>query len=248
MDDLRRALEIELDRLKLLVQKYTSEDHSPKYWNKCAAHSCMDSHCHLQPRVDQREHRPLYEHWMHCRCCVDRCHTSHAHGNTYNAGFVPLVQQNNSHYDSTLNSQKYAESDDVIERRKFMEAFLRLQYVDVLYLNLSFSEFYRHSYPFDSEVVIELRALRAAYEHTGGSNTALLKSLDNTLDEAVRVDSNQHVGTMAPSFDPSYNYSRYIPPYSGGEYPRWTPSREFERKRTEMDRLFDPQSERIRRF
>ncbi|KAF6770322.1 hypothetical protein AHF37_11535 [Paragonimus kellicotti] len=145
MDDLRRALEIELDRLKLLVQKYTSEDHSPKYWNRCAAHNCMDSYCHLQPRVGQHEHRPLYEHWMHCRCCVDRCHTGHVHGNTYDAGFVPLVRQNNPHYDSTLNSQKYAESDDVIERRKFMEAFLRLH------------EFYRHSYPLDSEVVIELR-------------------------------------------------------------------------------------------
>ncbi|KAF7239555.1 hypothetical protein EG68_11150 [Paragonimus skrjabini miyazakii] len=145
MDDLRRALEIELDRLKLLVQKYTSEDRSPKYWNRCAAHSCMDSCCHLQPRVGQREHRPLYEHQVHCGCCVGRCHTSHAHGNTYDAGFVPLVRQNNSHYESTLNSQKYTESDDVIERRKFMEAFLRLH------------EFYRHSYPFDSEVVIELR-------------------------------------------------------------------------------------------
>ncbi|KAF8571276.1 hypothetical protein P879_02207 [Paragonimus westermani] len=209
MDDLRRALEIELDRLKLPVQKkYTFEDHSPKNWNRCAARNCVDYCCHLQPRVGQREHRPLYEHWMHCKCYTDRCHTSHVHSNIHDAGFSPLARQNNPHYDSALNSQKYAESDNVTECRKFMETFLRSH------------EFYRHSYPFDGEVVIELGALRAAYEHTGGSNTALLKSLDSTLDEAVRVDANHHVGTLASSVDPFYNCFRYMPPYRSGDYPR----------------------------
>lgn len=55
----------------------------------------------------------------------------------------------------TLMSTK--ELVELNERRRFMESFLRLQYVYFFHFIAHYSEFYRKNYPLDSELVTELR-------------------------------------------------------------------------------------------
>ncbi|VDP72866.1 unnamed protein product, partial [Schistosoma mattheei] len=79
-------------------------------------------------------------------------------------------------------------------------------------------EFYRKNYPLDSELVIELRTLRGVYEHTGGHNLALMAALENTLEEALKVEKDRRLTILDGVNKP--NKPDYFSPQYERDY-RW---------------------------
>ncbi|TPP62463.1 NAchR subunit [Fasciola gigantica] len=139
---------------------------------------------------------------------------------------------------------------DLNERRQFTESFLRLH------------EFYRKNYPLDSELVTELRALRATYEQTGGANKALKAALDKTLDEALKVETERRLGLADLDWYErnSVHYPRrwdYSTPYFDRDY-RWeraVHANEIERANHEsqligdqLRRMREKQEDRVRQI
>ncbi|GAA48510.1 nAchR subunit [Clonorchis sinensis] len=119
------------------------------------------------------------------------------------------------------------------------------------------NEFYRHYYPADGEVVTELRALRAAYEYTGGCNPALCVSLDRTLGEALKVDAARRLWgshSRVNEFDRRYwDFPYYSVPdaalnttHRARDLERI--NRESDRIRDELESLRATQEERARQY
>ncbi|TGZ56101.1 hypothetical protein CRM22_010193 [Opisthorchis felineus] len=251
MDDVKQALEIELNRLKFLVEKYRRE--RPVICCAPSPPRCCDYECHHGCTTGHHSliHTDCDHPYGHRRChSPSCCNRSSWSSIRPTAPLWPEKIEGTSHKSSRIVDENgptdsIAVCRDLIERRRFQEAFLRLH------------EFYRHYYPADGEVVIELRALRAAYEYTGGCNPALCVSLDRTLGEALKVDAARRLWgshSRVNEFDRRY---WDIPYYSapGAALNTAHQARDLERINRESDRIRDEleslratQEERARQY
>ncbi|CAH8570059.1 unnamed protein product [Schistosoma turkestanicum] len=264
MDDIKSALEVELERLRKLVRKYRTES---IVFSKPRKSNSLEYSRVLSPN----ENGESYE----SRNAVNSFNCEPLSSSNLPKPRVQFATVNNSSEDSDEVTQKpkrphyrtrfldpptnidrpcrhhpvpkyYPEEGnftcsamDLIERRKFQESFLHLH------------EFYRKNYPLDSELVIELRTLRGVYEHTGGHNLALMAALENTLEEALKVEKDRRLTTLddiekpknpdyfSPRYERDYRWQAAIRAYEIEQA-----NREFRLIQSELERLKALQAER----
>ncbi|CAL8107995.1 unnamed protein product [Calicophoron daubneyi] len=286
MEDIRKALEVELDRLRLLVQRYKLERIPPVPLPR--THNLN----HIYNDKEYPQYYPYFD-WggapygkrneksyslpYSCenRALREAIQTSKyklspfdTKSNEIQLPFSgrppyfypqrayitnPMISQNPFSSEKSIGTEQNSlvnfepKGLDIIERRRFKEVFLRIH------------EFYRNHYPLDSEMVIEIRSLRAAYEYTGGKNPSLIAALENTLDEALKVEAERRLGILNVDTDEPKKFGwrwDYPARFYERDY-RWEPAirayeieranRESELIRAELERLRAAQDERARR-
>ncbi|CAH8872525.1 unnamed protein product [Trichobilharzia szidati] len=272
MDDIKTALEVELERLRKLVRKYRTDSivfakprksRSLEY-NKTHNSDVNNGLSSLSPGANAVDYQQLpSSNSSKSRCvqfattnnCSEDCNsfpdgdqTFYQHGRPSqrrtrfldplkNTGTLPLHHPLPKYTPEEGNLTYTAL--DLIERRRFQESFLHLH------------EFYRTHYPLDSELVIELRTLRGVYEHTGGRNLALMAALENTLEEALKVEKDRRLGTLddinaarktdyfSPRYERDYRWQAAVRAYEIEQA-----NREFRLIQSELERLKALQAER----
>ncbi|CAH8650679.1 unnamed protein product [Schistosoma guineensis] len=275
MDDIKSALEVELERLRKLVRKYRTEsivfakprksksleynaeprsnENSDAYEShnavsslnceqlsspnvpksRCVQFAAVNNCCESANRLSdsdeviRKPNRPS----QHRTRFLDPPTNIDMPSRYHPVPKYPPEEESNRNFTYTAM--------DLIERRRFQESFLHLH------------EFYRKNYPLDSELVIELRTLRGVYEHTGGRNLALMAALENTLEEALKVEKDRRLTILDGINKP--NKPDYFSPQYERDY-RWQAAirayeieqanREFRLIQSELERLKALQAER----
>ncbi|KAH8866205.1 nachr subunit isoform 2 [Schistosoma japonicum] len=272
MDDIKSALEVELERLRKLVRKYRTESivfakprksKGPGYSRMYGSNEDI-SLCEKHDAVNSSNcEQPPISNVSKSRCVqfapVDNCleNVNYPSSSDIIAHRPTKPSQCRTRFLDPLTNvdipsrhhpaPKYPPEEgnftytamDLIERRRFQESFLHLH------------EFYRKHYPLDSELVIELRTLRGVYEHTGGHNLALMAALENTLEEALKVEKDRRLMTLedvhkprkpdyfSPQYERDYRWQAAIRAYEIEQA-----NREFRLIQSELERLKTLQAER----
>ncbi|OON23788.1 hypothetical protein X801_00299 [Opisthorchis viverrini] len=244
MDDVKQ--EIELNRLKFLVEKYRRE--RPVVCCAPSPPRCCDYECHHGCTTGHHSlihadcDHPYGHRLCHSPSCCNRSSWSSIRPT---APLWPEKIEGTPHKSSRVVDENgptdsIAVCRDLIERRRFQEAFLRLQYY-VFHMKIFFAAN-------SIDIIIRLTvksslnyALRAAYEYTGGCNPALCVSLDRTLGEALKVDAARRLWgshSRVNEFDRRY---WDIPYYSVSDAALNTThrARDLERINRESDRIRD---------
>ncbi|CAH8632280.1 unnamed protein product [Heterobilharzia americana] len=271
MDDIKSALEVELERLRKLVRKYRTENivfakprksRSLEYnkMNNSHQNSGLNSNYNevnsseYEQPLTPNTSKPRSVQFATSNDCFENLNQrhgiddiSHPHErpenrtrflNPLKSVGMPVAPFPSSNYLPEEGNLSYT-ALDLIERRRFQESFLHLH------------EFYRTHYPLDSELVIELRTLRGVYEHTGGRNLALMAALENTLEEALKVEKDRRLGMLddinttkkpdyfSPGYERDYRWQAAVRAYEIEQA-----NREFRLIQSELERLKALQAER----
>lgn len=64
------------------------------------------------------------------------------------------------------------------------------------------------------------RTLRGVYEHTGGRNLALMAALENTLEEALKVEKDRRL-TILDGINKPNKPDYFSPQYERGKFVKW---------------------------
>ncbi|CAH8657194.1 unnamed protein product [Heterobilharzia americana] len=192
MDDIKSALEVELERLRKLVRKYRTENivfAKPRKSRSLEYNKMNNSHQNSGLNSNYNEvNSSEYEQPLTPNTSKPRS----VQFATSNDCFENLNQRHG--IDDISHPHERPEN-----RTRFLNPLKSVGMPVAPFPSSNYlpeDEFYRTHYPLDSELVIELRTLRGVYEHTGGRNLALMAALENTLEEALKVEKDRRLGML----------------------------------------------------
>ncbi|RTG87983.1 uncharacterized protein DC041_0005037 [Schistosoma bovis] len=261
MDDIKSALEVELERLRKLVRKYRTE-------SIVFAKPRKSKSLEYSAELRSNENSDAYE--------------SHNAVSSFNCEQLssPNVPKSRCVQFAAVNNccaNRLSDSDEVIRkpnrpsqhRTRFLDPPTNIdmpsryhpvpkyppeEYVNILVFKLV-TEYVQIPYdPCHLHKIIYLyphRTLRGVYEHTGGRNLALMAALENTLEEALKVEKDRRLTILDGINKP--NKPDYFSPQYERDY-RWQAAirayeieqanREFRLIQSELERLKALQAER----